>query len=105
MSVTLASALLCCKCLALLPFARLLTRRLVCSQGLVQAVGVSNYGPKQLQKIHKHLTKRGVPLASVQVEVFSRTAVQWAICTCVPVQRAALQPHTQRALCRCSSRC
>ena len=23
------------------------------SQGLVQAVGVSNYGPKQMQKIHR----------------------------------------------------
>ena len=28
---------------------------------------MSNYGPKQLQRIHKHLTARGVPLASVQV--------------------------------------
>lgn len=37
-------------------------------QGLVQAVGVSNYGPKQLQKIHAYLSKRGVPLASVQVQ-------------------------------------
>ena len=36
-------------------------------QGLVKAVGVSNYGPQQLRKIHAYLTKRGVPLASVQV--------------------------------------
>ncbi len=36
-------------------------------QGLVQAVGVSNYGPKQMRKIHAHLTARGVPLASAQV--------------------------------------
>ena len=33
----------------------------------MQAVGVSNYGPKQLQKIHQYLTeRRGVPLASAQ---------------------------------------
>ena len=43
-----------------------LIRSLPRSQGLVQAVGVSNYGPRQLQRIHKHLTARGVPLASVQ---------------------------------------
>lgn len=36
--------------------------------GLVEAVGVSNYGPKQLQKIHSYLSKRGVPLASAQVQ-------------------------------------
>jgi pyridoxine 4-dehydrogenase len=36
--------------------------------GLVDAIGLSNYGPKQLEKIHKYLTKRGVPLASVQVQ-------------------------------------
>ena len=32
--------------------------------GLVDAVGLSNYGPKQLKKIHKYLTQRGVPVAS-----------------------------------------
>lgn len=36
-------------------------------QGLVKAVGVSNYGPKQLRKIHKYLQGRGVPLAAAQV--------------------------------------
>lgn len=36
-------------------------------QGLVRAVGVSNYGPKQMLKIYKNLEKRGVPLASAQV--------------------------------------
>lgn len=34
----------------------------------MDAVGVSNYGPKQLQRIHTYLTKRGVPLASAQVQ-------------------------------------
>lgn len=36
--------------------------------GLVRAVGVSNYGPKQLLKIHKYLDDRGVPLRSAQVQ-------------------------------------
>lgn len=36
-------------------------------QGLVKAVGVSNYGPRQLEKIHRYLSERGVPLASAQV--------------------------------------
>jgi hypothetical protein len=39
-------------------------------QGLVRAVGVSNYGPKQLKKVAKEFGKRGVPLASVQVRKF-----------------------------------
>lgn len=38
-------------------------------QGLVRAVGVSNYGPKQLKKVHAALLKREVPLASAQVSV------------------------------------
>lgn len=37
-------------------------------KGLVQAVGVSNYGPKQLLKIHDYLKDRGVPLCSAQVQ-------------------------------------
>ncbi|KAK9282148.1 hypothetical protein L1049_005060 [Liquidambar formosana] len=36
-------------------------------KGLVRAVGVSNYGPKQLVKIHDYLKARGVPLCSAQV--------------------------------------
>ncbi|KHG05912.1 hypothetical protein F383_31965 [Gossypium arboreum] len=36
-------------------------------KGLVKAVGVSNYGPKQLIKIHDYLKARGVPLCSAQV--------------------------------------
>jgi pyridoxine 4-dehydrogenase len=37
-------------------------------EGLVDAVGLSNYGPKQLQRIHSHLSRRGVPIASVQIQ-------------------------------------
>eukprot|EP00850_Spirogloea_muscicola_P005622 SM000026S08871 [mRNA] locus=s26:275382:278066:+ [translate_table: standard] len=37
-------------------------------QGLVEEVGVSNYGPKQMLRIHDYLRARGVPLASAQVQ-------------------------------------
>ncbi|PIN16537.1 Pyridoxine 4-dehydrogenase [Handroanthus impetiginosus] len=37
-------------------------------KGLVRAVGVSNYGPKQLLKIYDYLKARGVPLCSAQVQ-------------------------------------
>uniref|UniRef100_A0A7N0TYT8 NADP-dependent oxidoreductase domain-containing protein n=1 Tax=Kalanchoe fedtschenkoi TaxID=63787 RepID=A0A7N0TYT8_KALFE len=36
-------------------------------QGLVKAVGVSNYSEKRLREAHKQLSKRGIPLASNQV--------------------------------------
>ena len=38
-------------------------------RGLAKAVGVSNYGPKQLKKIHAYLAGRGVPLATCQVQL------------------------------------
>lgn len=41
-------------------------------QGLVKAVGVSNYGPKQMLKIYQYLEGRGVPLASAQVRILPR---------------------------------
>ena len=49
--------------------------------GLVEGIGLSNYGPKQLQRIHKYLSKRGVPLASVQVQysLLSRGPQQQAV--------------------------
>jgi len=36
--------------------------------GLADAVGVSNYGPRQLRRAHAHLAARGVPLATCQVQ-------------------------------------
>ena len=36
--------------------------------GLAGAVGVSNYGPRQLRRAHAHLAARGVPLATCQVQ-------------------------------------
>eukprot|EP00249_Psilotum_nudum_P005119 c18599_g1_i1 orf=688-1674(-) len=37
-------------------------------EGLVKAIGVSNYGPKQLLRIHQYLEGRGVPLSSAQAQ-------------------------------------
>mmetsp|Transcript_407 Transcript_407/g.1389 ORF Transcript_407/g.1389 Transcript_407/m.1389 type:complete len:368 (+) Transcript_407:138-1241(+) len=38
------------------------------NMGLIKAVGVSNYGPKRLQAVHRMLTReRGVPIATNQV--------------------------------------
>jgi aryl-alcohol dehydrogenase-like predicted oxidoreductase len=37
-------------------------------EGLTRAVGVSNYSIKEMEAIHRELAKRGVPLASNQVE-------------------------------------
>jgi len=37
-------------------------------RGLVKNVGVSNYGPTLVSKCHEHLAKRGVPLATNQIE-------------------------------------
>ena len=37
-------------------------------KGLVESVGVSNYGPELLRKAHKYLSDRGVPLASNQIQ-------------------------------------
>lgn len=34
----------------------------------MEAVGLSNYGPKQLAKIKQFLDSRGIPLAAVQVQ-------------------------------------
>lgn len=37
-------------------------------QGLVEAVGVSNYGPRQLLRIHNFLRRMGVPLSTLQMQ-------------------------------------
>ncbi len=38
-------------------------------QGEVRELGVSNVGPQRLRLLHDHLARRGVPLASVQVQL------------------------------------
>ncbi|NJL10496.1 MAG: aldo/keto reductase [Calothrix sp. SM1_7_51] len=37
-------------------------------QGLVKAVGLSNYGPKRLKYVYKRLAQRGVPISTLQVQ-------------------------------------
>eukprot|EP00854_Cymbomonas_tetramitiformis_P003204 gene3204-4049_t len=36
--------------------------------GLIKAIGLSNFGPKSLRKIHAKLAERGVPIATVQAQ-------------------------------------
>ncbi|XP_073001153.1 pyridoxal reductase, chloroplastic [Typha latifolia] len=66
-------------------------------KGLVRAVGVSNYGPKQLIKIHDYLKARGVPLCSVQVQfsLLSMGAEQMelkAVCDSLGIRLIAYSP-------------
>ncbi len=37
-------------------------------QGLVKGVGLSNYGPLRLKRVHKNFADRGVPIATLQVQ-------------------------------------
>lgn len=37
-------------------------------QGLVKAIGLSNYGPKRLKKVHQQLASRGISIATLQVQ-------------------------------------
>lgn len=37
-------------------------------QGEVKAVGLSNYGPKTLRKVHQRFADRGIPLATLQIQ-------------------------------------
>jgi len=37
-------------------------------QGLVKGVGLSNYGPKRLKKVHQRFAERGVPISTLQVQ-------------------------------------
>ena len=37
-------------------------------QGLVKAVGLSNYGPKRLRKVHQRFRDRGIPITTLQVQ-------------------------------------
>lgn len=65
--------------------------------GLVEAVGLSNYGPKQLKKIHKYLSDRGVPVASCQIQysLLSRGSLQEnvkAVCDDLGIAMIAYSP-------------
>lgn len=66
-------------------------------KGLVKAVGVSNYGPKQLEKIYNYLNDRGVPLCSAQVQfsLLSMGKDQTEIknlCDCLGIQLISYSP-------------
>ncbi|MEO0758199.1 MAG: aldo/keto reductase [Cyanobacteria bacterium J06648_16] len=37
-------------------------------QGQVKGIGLSNYGPKRLQQVHKNFSSRGVPIVTLQVQ-------------------------------------
>lgn len=37
-------------------------------QGLVKGVGLSNYGPRRLEWVHKRFQERGVPITTLQVQ-------------------------------------
>lgn len=39
------------------------------SEGLVGSLGLSNVGPRRLRQMHQQLSRRGVPLASLQVQL------------------------------------
>merc|ERR1711966_317792 len=47
----------------------------VYDKGLCEAVGVSNYGPKQLSKFSERMNERDVPLATAQVQYSLMTAM------------------------------
>ncbi|KAL8129104.1 hypothetical protein V2J09_018259 [Rumex salicifolius] len=64
-------------------------------EGLVKAVGVSNYGPKQLEKIYNYLNDRGVPLCSAQFSLLSMGKDQMEIkniCDCLGIQLISYSP-------------
>ncbi|KAK9819378.1 hypothetical protein WJX81_001884 [Elliptochloris bilobata] len=66
-------------------------------QGLVKAVGVSNYGPQQLERIHTYLERRSIPLASAQVQfsLISRGPQQMetkTLCDQLGIQLIAYSP-------------
>ncbi len=52
-------------------------------QGLVKGVGLSNYGPKQLKRVHQKFVERGVPIATLQV--------QYSLLSTYPVTKLGLK--------------
>ena len=57
-------------------------------QGVIKAVGLSNYGPKQLRRIHAYMSDRGVPIATLQV--------QYHLLSRFPVRSAGRSPTDRR---------
>lgn len=74
-----------------------------CDQGLVKAVGVSNYSEKRLRNAHKALKARGIPLASNQIQysLLHRTPEQNGVkkaCDELDIKILAYSPLAQGAL-------
>jgi pyridoxine 4-dehydrogenase len=38
------------------------------AEGQVKGVGLSNYGPKRLKKVHQKFSDRGIPITTLQVQ-------------------------------------
>ncbi len=68
--------------------------------GLCEAVGVSNYGPRQLAKIGAFLDARGIPLAAVQAQysLLSRGPEQAALREAAGERGAAVIAYSPLAL-------
>lgn len=66
-------------------------------EGLVEAVGVSNFGPKQLKKVHDYCAAREVPIAVAQTQ-YSLVSCQQemedhrALCADLGIQMIAYSP-------------
>lgn len=70
----------------------------------MKAVGVSNYGPRQLERIYTYLERRGIPLASAQaccMQACFTTPGAVPVATMDQWNGAALPCHTVSAWCRC----
>jgi pyridoxine 4-dehydrogenase len=52
-------------------------------QGEVKGVGLSNYGPKRLKKVHQKFAQRGVPIVTLQV--------QYSLLSTYPVNKLGLK--------------
>ncbi|PSN12724.1 aldo/keto reductase [filamentous cyanobacterium CCP5] len=53
-------------------------------QGAIGGVGLSNFGPKRLRKVHQYLSDRQVPITSLQV--------QYSLISTYPVTELGLKP-------------
>ncbi|MEB3311114.1 MAG: aldo/keto reductase [Snowella sp.] len=58
-------------------------------QGLVKAVGLSNYGPKRLAKVQKKFAERNIPIATLQV--------QYSLLSTYPVTQLGLKDVCDQA--------
>lgn len=74
-------------------------------KGLVEAVGLSNYGPRQLARIKQFLDKRGIPLAAVQVQYSLLRQARAGLPGCEARTAAACALLQSRSTWMCQGRC